>query len=71
MLGRKIGVARSAIYGASSYLDQRGHDPAADRHDWIGLDETLAHLPEYRWLEPVSYTHLCSISDWDLYCTSR
>jgi DNA-binding transcriptional LysR family regulator len=51
MLGRKIGVARSAIYGASSYLDQRGHDPAADRHDWIGLDETLAHLPEYRWLE--------------------
>ena len=51
MLGRKIGVARSAIYGASSYLDQRGYDPAADRHDWIGLDETLAHLPEYRWLE--------------------
>ncbi|MBL8254754.1 MAG: LysR family transcriptional regulator, partial [Candidatus Competibacter sp.] len=51
MLGRKIGLARSAIYGALSYLDERGHDLASDRHDWIGLDETLAHLPEYRWLE--------------------
>lgn len=51
MLGRKIGLARSAIYGALSYLDERGHDLDSDRHDWIGLDETLAHLPEYRWLE--------------------
>lgn len=51
MLGRKIGVARSAIYGTASYLAARDRNPASDRHDWIGLDETLAHLPEYRWLE--------------------
>ena len=51
MLGRKIGLARSAVYGAPRYLRERGHDLASDRHDWIGLDETLAHLPEYRWLE--------------------
>lgn len=51
MIGRKIGLARSAIYGAPGYLDERGHDLKDPRHDWIGLDETLAHLPEYRWLE--------------------
>ncbi|HRD66019.1 MAG TPA: LysR family transcriptional regulator [Candidatus Competibacter sp.] len=51
MLGRKIGIARSAVYGARAYLDQRGYDLSFDQHDWIGLDETLAHLPEYPWLE--------------------
>jgi DNA-binding transcriptional LysR family regulator len=51
LLGRKIGVVRSAVYGAAQYLDQQGYDPTFSGHDWIGLDETLAHLPEYRWLE--------------------
>ena len=51
MRGRKIGVARSAVYGARAYLDERGYDLPFDQHDWIGLDETLAHLPEYPWLE--------------------
>ncbi|MBK8507574.1 MAG: LysR family transcriptional regulator [Candidatus Competibacteraceae bacterium] len=51
MFGRKIGVARSAIYGAVDYLSARGHDLDDARQAWIGLDETLAHLPEYRWLE--------------------
>ncbi|MBL8250870.1 MAG: LysR family transcriptional regulator [Candidatus Competibacter sp.] len=51
MFGRKIGVARSAIYGASGYLNERGYDFNDPRHDWIGLDETLAHLAEYRWME--------------------
>lgn len=51
MLGRKIGVARWAVYGARAYLDQRGDDLSFDQYDWIGLDETLAHLPEYPWLE--------------------
>jgi DNA-binding transcriptional LysR family regulator len=51
MLGRKIGLARTAIYGAAQYLEQYGYDPTHPGHSWIGLDETLAHLPEYRWLE--------------------
>lgn len=51
MLGRKIGMARSAIYAAPQYLEQHGNASALADHDWIGLDETLAHLPEYRWLE--------------------
>lgn len=51
MLGRKIGLVRSAVYGAVQYLEQRGYDPRFGGHDWIGLDETLAHLAEYRWLE--------------------
>ncbi|MBK8185517.1 MAG: LysR family transcriptional regulator [Candidatus Competibacteraceae bacterium] len=51
LLGRKIGVARSAIYAAPRYLEARGYDLTSNRHHWIGLDETLAHLPEYRWLE--------------------
>ncbi len=51
MIGRKIGVARSAIYGASAYLEKQGRDAPLDRYEWIGLDETLAHLPEYHWVE--------------------
>ena len=51
MIGRKIGMARSAIYGASAYLHGQNRDRPLDQHDWIGLDETLAHLPEYHWVE--------------------
>jgi DNA-binding transcriptional LysR family regulator len=51
MIGRKIGVARSAVYGAATYLKVQQRDLPLEQHDWIGLDETLAHLPEYRWLE--------------------
>jgi DNA-binding transcriptional LysR family regulator len=51
MLGRKIGIARSAVYGARAYLAE--HDCALPlaQYDWVGLDETLAHLPECHWLE--------------------
>ncbi|MFO1371939.1 MAG: LysR family transcriptional regulator [Candidatus Competibacteraceae bacterium] len=51
MLGRKIGVTRSAIYGARTYLESHSRDLPLDQHEWVGLDETLAHLPEYHWLE--------------------
>lgn len=51
MLGRKMGVARSAIYGARAYLKAQGCNLPFDQYDWVGLDETLAHLPEYHWLE--------------------
>ncbi len=51
MIGRKIGVARSAIYGASAYLEKRHRDVSLSGYEWIGLDETLAHLPEYHWVE--------------------
>lgn len=51
MIGRKIGMARSAVYGAPAYLRGQNRDAPLNQYDWIGLDETLAHLPEYHWLE--------------------
>lgn len=54
LVGRRLGALYSAIYASRSYLKaaaKRGigpHDWAA--HDWIGLDDTLAHLEQARWL---------------------
>jgi len=54
LVGRKLGVLPSAIYASHSYLKasaKRGiaNDAWAD-HDWIGLDDTLSHLEQARWL---------------------
>jgi len=54
LVGRKLGMLPSAIYAARSYLKaaaRRGI--AADdwaAHEWIGLDDSLAHLEQARWL---------------------
>ncbi|SHN43667.1 DNA-binding transcriptional regulator, LysR family [Duganella sacchari] len=54
LVGRKLGKLSSAIYASRSYLKasvKRGiatDDWAA--HEWIGLDDTLAHLEQARWL---------------------
>lgn len=54
LVGRLLGTVGSAIYASHAYLNdaaKRGiaaHDWPA--HDWIGLDDTLAHLAQSRWL---------------------
>jgi DNA-binding transcriptional LysR family regulator len=54
LVGRRLGALSSAIYASHSYLKgatRRGivaSDWAA--HGWIGLDDTLAHLEQARWL---------------------
>jgi len=54
LVGKRLGTMHSAIFGASGYLQaarRRGIAPdnwAA--HDWVGLDDSLAHLAQARWL---------------------
>jgi DNA-binding transcriptional LysR family regulator len=54
LVGRKLGMLPSAIYAARSYLKaaaRRGIAPDAwAEHDWVGLDDTLGHLEQARWL---------------------
>ncbi|HEX9791711.1 MAG TPA: LysR substrate-binding domain-containing protein [Kiloniellales bacterium] len=50
LVGRRLARIATTIYGAAAYLANHpaGDDLAA--HDWIGLDESLTHLPTARWL---------------------
>lgn len=54
LVGKRLGAMHSAIFGAPGYLkaaQRRGIAPnhwAA--HDWVGLDDSLAHLAQARWL---------------------
>ena len=64
LVGRRLGALSSAIYASHSYLKAAarrglgppaGNSPNADTpdwaaHDWIGLDDTLGHLEQARWL---------------------
>ncbi len=51
LVGRRVARVASAVYAADDYLGgmPAGVDLAAC--DWIGPDESLAHLPAARWLE--------------------
>jgi DNA-binding transcriptional LysR family regulator len=46
LVGRKLGVLRTAPYASTAYLAQR---PPGD-HEWIAPDDSLAHLRQARWL---------------------
>lgn len=58
LVGRKLGTLRTAPYAAAAYLrrrpdggagaDRAAHDLAG--HDWVGPDDSLAHLRQARWL---------------------
>lgn len=54
LVGRRLGTMRSAIFGAPGYLQAaRSRGVAPDNwgeHDWVGLDDTLSHLAQARWL---------------------
>jgi DNA-binding transcriptional LysR family regulator len=46
LVGRKLGVLRTAPYASTAYLEQR---PRAD-YEWVAPDDSLAHLRQARWL---------------------
>lgn len=51
LVGRKLGVLRTAPYASEAYLAQRSsgdHDWTA--HEWVAPDDSLAHLRQARWL---------------------
>ncbi len=52
LVGRKLSGIAFAVYGAADYLATNGgsHDWTG-AHQWVGLDESLAHLRAYAWLE--------------------
>jgi DNA-binding transcriptional LysR family regulator len=65
LVGRRLGALSSAIYASHGYLKaaaRRGLGGAGARgassvaaenwaaHDWVGLDDSLAHLEQARWL---------------------
>ncbi|MRV75395.1 LysR family transcriptional regulator [Duganella sp. FT92W] len=54
LVGRRLGTMHSAIFGAPAYLKAaRDRGIAPDHwaeHDWVGLDDSLAHLAQARWL---------------------
>ncbi|GAB2847270.1 LysR family transcriptional regulator [Pseudoduganella ginsengisoli] len=54
LVGKRLGAMHSAIFGAPGYLKAaRGRGIAPDNwaeHDWVGLDDSLAHLAQARWL---------------------
>lgn len=50
LVGREIAGIRNAIYASAAYLARRGEAPALAGQDWVGLDDSLAHLAAARWL---------------------
>lgn len=51
LLGRRIGRVESAPYAARTWISRRRvKAPRWEELDWIGLDESLAHLAQSRWL---------------------
>ena len=50
LVGRFIGKIASAAYAHRSYLARVGRGRPLDGYDWLGLDESLAHAPQARWL---------------------
>lgn len=50
LFGRRIGKIVFAPYASTNYLAHRAVDSDLG-HEWLGLDDTLAHVPAYRWLQ--------------------
>lgn len=50
LVGRRIAKIASAAYAQRAYLDRAGRGRALDEYDWLTLDESLAHVPQARWL---------------------
>lgn len=50
LIGRRISRTASAAYAHRSYLKRAGRSRALAEHEWLALDDTLAHAPQARWL---------------------
>ena len=49
-IGRRLSRIASCAYAHRDYLDRVGRRRPLDEYDWIGLDQSLAHAPQARWL---------------------
>ena len=49
LVGRRLAGVATAIYASSGYLEAH-RDRALASHDWIGFDDSLAHLRSARWM---------------------
>lgn len=50
LVGRRIAKIASAVYAQRSYLDRVGRGHPLHAYEWLGLDQSLAHAPQARWL---------------------
>lgn len=50
LVGREIACIRNAVYASAAYLARQGEAPALAGQDWVGFDDSLAHLAAARWL---------------------
>jgi DNA-binding transcriptional LysR family regulator len=49
LVGRRVGTIAYAIYGLPRWFSEAGGEVSADA-DWVGVDESLAHLAAARWI---------------------
>lgn len=50
LVGRRVADVATAIYGSESYLRDAPPIDDVSGHDWVGPDESLAHLASARWM---------------------
>jgi DNA-binding transcriptional LysR family regulator len=50
LVGRRVGTIAYAIYGLPRWFSRAAADVSADA-DWVGFEESLAHLSAARWME--------------------
>jgi DNA-binding transcriptional LysR family regulator len=50
LVGRRVAKIASCAYGQRAYLDRVGRDRPLEDYEWLGFDETIAQVPQARWL---------------------
>lgn len=50
LVGRRVGDIQTAPYASRAYLKAVGRRRALEQLEWIGPDESLAHLEQSKWL---------------------
>jgi DNA-binding transcriptional LysR family regulator len=50
LVGRRVARVASAAYAQRTYLDRVGRGQALDAYEWLALDQSLARVPQARWL---------------------
>jgi DNA-binding transcriptional LysR family regulator len=50
LVGRRVAKIASCAYAQRSYLDRVGRGLPLEAYEWLGLDKSLAHAPQARWL---------------------